>query len=132
MWTSLLVVCVPGALAIIAWVLLAGGRPAAAELAGAYLAIVIAGRAQALERERREKPARMERVRTQIDLVKLHMPLGVMAVEPVRKRPPVEPAPPTAAELEQAEAEARGIPMYTPPAGLRFVTTSAEASVEAA
>lgn len=137
LWDSLLAVCLPLALGTIAWVVVTGARPVGAELAGAYLLIVIAGRAQAAERARREKPARLARVRSQIDLVKAHMPLGVLAVEPVRegssvKLPPVETRP---WELTIAEMSAfSGVPVYDPTRRIAIPAASglAEASAEAA
>lgn len=70
LYTSLLAVCVPGAVMALAWVLFLGGRAVVAELATAYLLIVLASRAQAMERERRERPHRQLRVRNQLERVR--------------------------------------------------------------
>lgn len=74
LYTSLLAVCVPGAVAALAWVLFLGGRAVVAELAVAYLLIVIAGRAQAAHRELRERPHRHLRVRNQLERVRASLP----------------------------------------------------------
>jgi hypothetical protein len=81
MWTSLLVIGIPAALLAAGWAIFMGGRPVAGELAGCYLLIVIAGRAQAAERERRAKPVRAARVRTQLDRVRS----TVVSEEPERQ-----------------------------------------------
>jgi hypothetical protein len=56
--------------AALAWVLFLGGRAVVAELAAAYLMIVLASRGQAMERERRERPHRQLRVRNQLERVR--------------------------------------------------------------
>ena len=73
-WTSLIAVCLPGALVALAWALFFGGRAVIAELAGAYLLILILGRAQAAERERRQRPLRAQRVRTQLERIRSTLP----------------------------------------------------------
>jgi hypothetical protein len=69
LWSSLLAVCVPSALAVIVWSVFFGGRLIAAGLAACYLLVVLAARLHAAERERRARPERLERVRGQLDRV---------------------------------------------------------------
>lgn len=73
-WTSLLVVCIPGAVGALVYALFFHGRPVAAELAVPYLILVAAGRARAAERERRERPLREQRVRSQVERVRSSLP----------------------------------------------------------
>jgi len=77
LWTSLIAVCLPGALVALAWVLFFGGRAVIAELAGAYLMILILGRAQAADRERRQKPLRAQRVHTQLERIRSTLPPAI-------------------------------------------------------
>lgn len=70
LWTSLLVIGIPTAILAVVWVLFMGGRPVTGELAGCYLLIVVAGRAHAAEQERRAKPIRAARVRSQVERVR--------------------------------------------------------------
>lgn len=70
MWTGLLVVGIPTALGTTVWAVFLGGRALTGALAGAYLLIVIAGRAHAIETERRAKPVRHQRVRDQLERVR--------------------------------------------------------------
>jgi hypothetical protein len=70
LWTGLLVIGIPTAVLSVTWAIFMGGRPAAGGLAACYLLIVLAGRARAADRERRERPVRAERVRTQLARVR--------------------------------------------------------------
>lgn len=82
MWTSLLAVGVPTALFAVGWAIFMGGRPVAGELAGCYLLIVIAGRAQAAERERRRRPHHEARVRTQLERIQSTLVFDDLAAVP--------------------------------------------------
>jgi hypothetical protein len=74
-WTPLLVVCVPTALGVIAWSAFFGGRAVSGALAACYLLVLVAGRAHAADQARRATPARLERVRGQLDRVRSTLPL---------------------------------------------------------
>lgn len=103
-WTSLLVVGVPLACLALVWWAFMGGRANAAALALVYLLLVACGRAQAIKRERTERPYREARVAHQLARIRSTLPgvedpqpeapqAEVVALErPVAERPerPVE------------------------------------------
>lgn len=73
-WTSLLAVGVPLSILTLVWSLFFGGRLAVAALAVAYLLIAVIGRAQAIKRERDERPYRAERVADQLERIRSTLP----------------------------------------------------------
>ena len=73
-WTSLLVVGVPVSILALIWALFMGGRLSVAALAFVYLLIVVAGRAQAIKRERVERPYREKRVAHQLERIRSTLP----------------------------------------------------------
>jgi hypothetical protein len=74
MWNAAVKFCAPLALGLIAWTVWFHGRAVSAELAAVYLVFIFAARAHALDRARRETPARLERVSVQIAKVKSTLP----------------------------------------------------------
>lgn len=66
----MLAVGVPLALLTLVWTIFFGGRLAVTGLAVAYLLIAVMGRAQAIKRERDERPYRAERVAHQLDRIR--------------------------------------------------------------
>jgi hypothetical protein len=73
-WTSLLVVGVPVSFLSLAWAVFMGGRASVAALAVVYLLIVACGRAQAIKRERDERPYRDRRVAHQLARIRSTLP----------------------------------------------------------
>lgn len=66
----MLAVGVPLSVLTLAWAVFLDGQPAVAALAVAYLLIAATGRAQAIKRERDERPYRADRVAHQLERIR--------------------------------------------------------------
>lgn len=73
-WTSLLAVGVPLSILTLVWATFLGGRLNVAALAVVYLLVATAGRAQAIKREREERPHRERRVAHQLERIRSTLP----------------------------------------------------------
>jgi len=74
MWTALLGIGIPTAIAGVVWAAAFNGRWSAGALGAAYLLIAVAGRAHAAEMERRGAPMRRQRVSAQLERVRSTLP----------------------------------------------------------
>lgn len=73
-WTSLLAIGVPLSSLTLVWAVFFGGQLGVAALAIGYLLIAAVGRAQAIKKERDERPYREVRVAHQLERIRSTLP----------------------------------------------------------